>query len=193
MAAKKRSMRGDIAQLRDPAEAGKIGNFATQAKAMEEDVEFSNVTNFRNSLLGAVERLQSNPAKRFVITKRGEPEAVLMSYKTYSLLTRVMNQALEKSAGEGDEGSVREAFARMRRERQFSAPALSMPTAAAAPDRDFGPAVGAAATPADAGPALSSLLDKVQAIRRQFDELDDTLKRQDQSWQAPAAKPVQEK
>ena len=193
MKTKKRSMRAPITQLRARAAAGKPGDFAAQAKAMEEDVEFSNVTNFRNSLLGAVEQLQSNPAKRYVITKRGEPEAVLMSYKTYSLLTRVMNQTLEKLAARDRQDPVHAAFDRMRREHPLEAPALQMSAAAL----DSAPypveVVGTVATAAGEPHDISSLQEKIQAIRRQVVELDDTLKRQTQAELAPRVNLVSEK
>ena len=100
-------------------------------RRLEEDIEFSNVTKFRNSLLGAVERVQKKPAKRYVITKHGAPEAVLMSYQTYSLLTKVMEQALEGTEGQSRDEAIRSAFARLRQE-QEPAPAQMEDASAAA-------------------------------------------------------------
>jgi PHD/YefM family antitoxin component YafN of YafNO toxin-antitoxin module len=103
-------------------------------RSLEEDIEFSNVTKFRSSLLGAVKRMQKNPAKRYVITKHGEPEAVLMSYQTYSLLTKVMDRALVGTEGQSRDEAIRSAFARLRQEQE---PAPAPPEdahAAAEPD-----------------------------------------------------------
>jgi chaperonin GroES len=136
-------------------QAAKLSPAGIQAKRMEEDIEFSNVTKFRNSLLGAVERFQSNPAKRYVITKRGLPEAVLMSYQTYSLLTRLMNKALEGSAGQSREEAIHAAFARLRGEKSPTGPDQ-------APTDNLEP---------------SAIAEKVREMQQQLDELADKLNR----------------
>jgi prevent-host-death family protein len=64
---------------------------------LEEDIEFSSVTSLRESFLKTVETLREDPAKRYVITKHGQPQAVLMSYQTYSLLRKVMDQTLART------------------------------------------------------------------------------------------------
>jgi prevent-host-death family protein len=68
--------------------------------SVEEDLEFSNVTNLRDSLLGVIDILQKTPAKRFVITKHGKPQAVLMSYQTYSLISKIVNESLSQTAAQ---------------------------------------------------------------------------------------------
>jgi PHD/YefM family antitoxin component YafN of YafNO toxin-antitoxin module len=193
MPLKRSSTRGHRMQARDLAAPGKTSGFAVQAKSMEEEVEFSNVTNFRNSLLGAVEQLQSNPAKRYVITKRGEPEAVLMSYKTYSLLSRVMNQTLEKTVAEDRGDSVHAAFDRMRQEHQPKALAENMRLAASTPEHYDTTPVSAAAAPADAVPHLANLIEQFEVIRGTVNKFEDLLKQQE--WAAPpaATKPAREK
>jgi prevent-host-death family protein len=193
MVRKRGSIRGHRIQTRDLAAPAKTSGFAAQAKSMEEEVEFSNVTNFRNSLLGAVEQLQSNPAKRYVITKRGEPEAVLMSYKTYSLLSRVMNQTLEKAAAQDRGDSVHAAFDRMRREHQPNALAEDMLLAASTPEQYDTTPVSAAAAPADAAPHLASLIEQFEAIRGTVNKFEDLLKQQEWVARSPAAKPANEK
>jgi PHD/YefM family antitoxin component YafN of YafNO toxin-antitoxin module len=196
MPLKRGSIRGHRIQMRDLAAPVKSSGFAAQAKAMEEEVEFSNVTNFRNSLLGAVEQLHSNPAKRYVITKRGAPEAVLMSYKTYSLLTRVMNQALEKTETEDRGDSVHAAFDRMRREHQPRALAENLQLAASTPEHPEHydtTAVSAAAAPADAAPHLANLIEQFEAIRGTVNKFEDLLKQQEWTARPPATKPTIEK
>ena len=92
---------------------------------LEEDVEFSNVTALRESLLGRVESLRENPAKRYIITKHGQPQAVLMSFQTYSLLKRVMDQALARTATRNSSEAISAAIDRLRSENEdkFAEPA----------------------------------------------------------------------
>jgi prevent-host-death family protein len=87
--------------------------------SMEEDIEFSNVTNLRDSFLGVIEVLQKTPAKRFVITKHGKPQAVLMSYQTYSLISKVVNESLSRTADETKREAIAAEQAR-RATRDFS-------------------------------------------------------------------------
>lgn len=87
------------------------------AGALEERIEYANVTKLRNSLLRVVDQLQEHPALRFLIFKHGEPQAVLMSFQTYQLLKKVMNQALERSKGASREERIQAAFERLRAER----------------------------------------------------------------------------
>lgn len=167
----------------------------------EEDIEFSNVTKFRTSLLGAVERMQSNPAKRYIITKHGEPEAVLMSYPTYSLLTKVMDREMEGTDGQSREESIRAAFARLRNDRRPAAAnreevalTLEEPATRAEPR-----AVEAEAYPAlVSGESRESLprndvLDIVQEIRRHIEELDYALKKQGEEEQSSGSSLMSEK
>ena len=97
---------------------------------LEEDIEFSNVTRFRRFLLGAVKQLCDNPGKRYVITKHGHPEAVLMSFRTYSLLKRVMDEELARTATQNSSEAISAAFARLRAERQDAPGELSETRAA---------------------------------------------------------------
>ncbi len=161
-------------------------------RPLEEDVEFSNVTKFRNSLLGAVERVQKNPAKRYVITKHGAPEAVLMSYQTYSLLSKVMEQGLKAAEGQSREEAIRSAFARLRQERQpdpsEDSSAVSEDSSADA-ELETSPSI-----PAELGlgrfdarrvpwkgfytlrdAKMSAIRDRVQAIRLECEALDSAL------------------
>ena len=81
---------------------------------LEEDVEYSNVTRFRPFFLKAVEVLHRNPAKRYVITKGGEPEAVLMSFGTYSLMKKVMDRMLAQTSTPNSAEAIKASFARLR-------------------------------------------------------------------------------
>ncbi len=154
-------------------------------RPQEEDIEFSNVTRFRNSLLGAVERVQKNPAKRYVITKHGAPEAVLMSYQTYSLLTKVMEQALEGTEGQSRDEAIRSAFARLRQEQQ-----PENASAAAELEMSHSDPAELGLGRFDAGRVpwkgfytlkdrkMSAIRDRVRAIRLQCEALDSELNKQ---------------
>jgi PHD/YefM family antitoxin component YafN of YafNO toxin-antitoxin module len=89
-----------------------------QPLQLEEDIEFSNVTTSRESFLTRVEGLRENPAKRYVITKHGQPQAVLMSFQTYSLLKRAMDQALARTAARSSSEAIHAAFDRLRSDQE---------------------------------------------------------------------------
>jgi prevent-host-death family protein len=125
--------------------------------AVEEDVEFSNVTNLRESLLSRVESLRANPSKRYVITKHGQPQAVLMSYGTYSLLKKMMDQTLARAEAESKSDPIGAAFARFREDH---------------PNELSG---GKAISPPAVQEAVSAAL---QTIRAQFEQLDAVLGRE---------------
>jgi len=62
---------------------GHVGHSPTQ---LEDEVEYSTVTALRGKLLAVVDGFRRAPAKRYLITKHGQPQAVLMSFETYRLL-----------------------------------------------------------------------------------------------------------
>lgn len=86
-------------------------------QALEKDFELSNITDLRRDLLPIVERLQANPAERYLILKHGRPQAVLMSFQTYNLVKTVMNLMGASIAGTSKEKAVGEALARLQGER----------------------------------------------------------------------------
>lgn len=103
---------------------------------LEEQWEYSGVTDLRQELLGIVERLQKNPAVRYLITKHGQPRAVLMSFQTYELLKKALSQALQATAGRSREEAIGAAFDRLRADRGSE----NMPATAAhrlVPSPDF--------------------------------------------------------
>ena len=59
---------------------------------LEETIEYSNATQFRKSFLGVVDKLQRNMYLRYVVTKHGEPRAVVMSFAAYDSMRRAMQQ-----------------------------------------------------------------------------------------------------
>ena len=88
----------------------------------EETLNFSNLTEFRNSLLQVIPKLQEDDLLRFVITKHGEPAAVIMSYEAYSVLKRIADRAIEQDDALDEEEAVRQAYARMNEDELQSAP-----------------------------------------------------------------------
>lgn len=92
------------------------------AQVLEEKLELSNVTDFRQNLLPAIERIEKNPALRYLILKRGRPQAVLMSTRTYDLVKKIMGQIAGTQAAVPREQAIESAFERLRAERGSSRP-----------------------------------------------------------------------
>lgn len=84
------------------------------AQALEKDLELSNITDLRRNLLPIVDRLQTNPAERYLILKHGRPQAVLMSFHTYNLVKKGMDLL---GAERNKKEAVGEAMVRLRGER----------------------------------------------------------------------------
>lgn len=85
--------------------------------SLEEDLELSTVTELRQNLLPAIDRIEKNPSLRFLILKHGKPQAVLMSVQTYELVKRMMNQVAAQLDAIPREQAVEDAFQRFRSER----------------------------------------------------------------------------
>lgn len=83
---------------------------------LEEDVEYYTVTDFRAFFLNAVNTLSENPAKRYLITKHGRPEAVLMSFGTYSFMKKIIDRVLAATASPNSSSAIEAAFARLKEE-----------------------------------------------------------------------------
>ena len=75
-------------------------------QSLEQKVELESVTRLRQNLLPIVERLEEDPALRFLILKHGKPQAVLMSFPTYQLLQKLLSEAVEKSEAMGREERI---------------------------------------------------------------------------------------
>jgi PHD/YefM family antitoxin component YafN of YafNO toxin-antitoxin module len=101
------------------------------AQVLEEKLELSNVTDFRQNLLPAIERIEKNPALRYLILKRGRPQAVLMSTRTYDLVKKIMSQIASTQAAVPREQAIESAFERLRAERGSRRPAGAAAVAAA--------------------------------------------------------------
>jgi prevent-host-death family protein len=85
------------------------GSEASLGGKLEEALEFTNLTEFRNSLLNFIPRLQENEYLRFVITKHGQPVAVVLSYDAYNLLKRVAERVMDEDEAKGPAGWFPEA------------------------------------------------------------------------------------
>lgn len=97
---------------------------------LEETIEYSNATQFRKSFLGVVDKLQRNMYLRYVVTKHGEPRAVVMSFAAYDTMRRAMQQiaALEREHSPAE--AARAALVQMNTEGRKSASMEELPMAA---------------------------------------------------------------
>jgi hypothetical protein len=97
-------------------------------KALEEEIELSNVTDLRQELLPIIERIQKNPALRLLILKHGRPQAVLMSTQTFEVLKKVVTSVVEKTDKMGPTENIEAAFGRLLDERPSMAQIASVAT-----------------------------------------------------------------
>ncbi len=100
--------------------------------SLEEDLELSTVTELRQNLLPAIDRIEKNPSLRFLVLKHGKPQAVLMSAQTYELVKTVMNQVAGQLNAIPREQAVEDAFQRLRSERGHAAAHSAVPLGPAA-------------------------------------------------------------
>jgi prevent-host-death family protein len=83
---------------------------------LEDGIEYSTVTALRGRLLAVVDSFRKSPAKRYLITKHGQPQAVLMSFETYRLPRGAKAQPLPAQSDDGLQ--LGEAIARVRSDRE---------------------------------------------------------------------------
>jgi PHD/YefM family antitoxin component YafN of YafNO toxin-antitoxin module len=100
------------------------------ATVLEEQLEFSNITDLRQDFLRRVEEIQKNPAIRLLILKHGRPQAVLMSSEAYDVLSRLVKLFLSYGDGQTREESIKAAIKRFEAERS-TVPAEAQATATA--------------------------------------------------------------
>jgi len=77
---------------------------------LEEQLDFTNLTDFRRSLLKVIPKLQHNEYLRFVITKHGRPAAVVMSFPAYQLLKRTALRVMDADDAKNRDQLLREAY-----------------------------------------------------------------------------------
>jgi prevent-host-death family protein len=94
-----------------------LGVMQQATPTLEQKVELENVTKLRQNLLPIIERLEDEPALRFLILKHGKPQAVLMSYPTYELMQKLLNQAVEQGEAMTREERIASAVKQLRSER----------------------------------------------------------------------------
>ena len=111
-----------------------VANKVTQEarKSLEEELEYSTVTNMRQEFLPMIERLQKNPALRLLILKHGTPQAVLMSYPTYEALKRLVKLIVQSSEAMSGTARTEAAFERLRSERSSASAEAGTTEASAA-------------------------------------------------------------
>jgi prevent-host-death family protein len=87
---------------------------------LEDKIEYSNATQFRKSFLGVVDKLQDNMYLRYVVTKHGEPRAVVMSFAAYDMMRRGMQQVIALENQHSPAEAARAAFMQMSRDARGS-------------------------------------------------------------------------
>jgi PHD/YefM family antitoxin component YafN of YafNO toxin-antitoxin module len=174
-----------------------VADRKTPSRVLERDIKFSNATKFRKSLLSVVKELKTKPSRRFIITRGGEPQAVLMSYETYSLLAEMMDEDLKRTSGQTREEAIDAAFNRLRSEPVVGPSQEQAADKSASPDVPKEVAQTALIEEAETASALTAeampctprytipgtekaryevVFDIMRAIREHVDELDNTLK-----------------
>ena len=93
-----------------PAEASTSASKPNGRSKLEETLEFTNLTEFRNSLLNFIPRIQDNEYLRFVLTKHGKPVAVVLSYDAYNLLKRVAERVMAEDDAKEPAVAEREVY-----------------------------------------------------------------------------------
>jgi PHD/YefM family antitoxin component YafN of YafNO toxin-antitoxin module len=131
------------------------------AHVLEEKLELSNVTDLRKNLLPAIEGIAKNPALRYLILKRGRPQAVLMSARTYDLVKKIMNQVASTQAAVPREEKIESAYERLRAERGRVRPA-AMPATSSAAAEEFATAAMAGSDPRKAMEQMVSMLEEIR-------------------------------
>jgi prevent-host-death family protein len=83
---------------------------ASPTNKLEETLEFTNLTDFRNSLQNFIPKLRDNEYLRFVLTKHGRPVAVVLSYDAYNLLKRVAERVMDEEDAKEPAAAMQEAY-----------------------------------------------------------------------------------
>jgi PHD/YefM family antitoxin component YafN of YafNO toxin-antitoxin module len=78
-----------------------------------EEIEYTNITEFREKLLRTVDELQKSPARQYLVTKHGKPHAVLMSFHAYQVFRKVAEEVLKREEGKDEKTLLAEAVQRM--------------------------------------------------------------------------------
>jgi prevent-host-death family protein len=87
------------------------------AEVLEEQLEYSNITDLRQDFLRKVDEIQKNPAIRLLILKHGRPQAVLMSAEAYDALRKVVKLFLNHTDKLSREQAITDAISRFEAER----------------------------------------------------------------------------
>ena len=80
------------------------------------ELEYANVTEFRESLLRFISEFERDPTRRFLVTKHGKPHAVLLSFRGFEVLRKVVEAVLAQDASKDVSQILAEASGRMDRE-----------------------------------------------------------------------------
>jgi PHD/YefM family antitoxin component YafN of YafNO toxin-antitoxin module len=143
------------------------GLAADAVQVLEEKLELSNVTDLRKNLLPAIEGIAKNPALRYLILKRGRPQAVLMSAQTYDLVKKIMNQVASTQAAVPREEAIESAYERLRAERGRTRP-VAMPATSSVVGEE---SAATATASSDAQKAMNQVMTMLQEIRSDMKQL----------------------
>ena len=80
------------------------------------EFDYTNVTEFRESLLPLVSELESDPGKRYLVTKHGKPLAVFLSFDAFEAARRLVESVLAEEDKKSVPEILRGASQRMDRE-----------------------------------------------------------------------------
>jgi hypothetical protein len=83
---------------------------------LEERLEYQNVTDFRQSMLGLFRQLEDETDLRFIVTRGGTPCAVVMSYEAYELLRNIARHASDAASVKTREQRLDDAYLQMAQE-----------------------------------------------------------------------------
>lgn len=116
------------------------------------ELDYANVTEFRESLLPAVSDIERNRTKRYLVTKHGKPLAVFLSFEAFEAIRKLVETVLAQEDGKNPSQILLEASQRM--------------------DRDYN--VEAADVATSVG-AVSELSAQIQAVHENFQRIESLL------------------
>ena len=161
----------------------------SKPEVFAEEIEYTNITEFREKLLRTVDELQKSPARRYLVTKHGKPQAVLMSYNAYQVFRKLAEEVMAAEARKDSETALRDAIRRMDEDYGVSTPGASpvriyaeaLSQLANQPAASITPACATSEEPSEPSPAglrfegiirSSRVRFGIQKLRRDLDRLE---------------------
>jgi len=122
------------------------------------ELDYANVTEFRESLLKSVSDLERSPTKRYLVTKHGKPLAVFLSFDAFEALRKLFESLLAEEAKKDVSQVLAEASQRMDRDYGVVRPERGLPE-------------GAGDVPEDVAGQLQALRDEQARLRSQLNRV----------------------